>query len=68
MIFVRESIHDINPQSNYGSFVIYSTGQRWGNATYTIDWSTGTLTISDQYASNDWNPVNFNAIERVAYR
>ena len=68
IIFTRQSLDDADRIERWGCFTLYSTGQRWGAAKYTLDWSTGTITISNQYASDDCNSTNDNHIDRVAYR
>ena len=52
IIFTRSSKDTVKIK---GSFITESTGQRWGNATYTLNWNTGAVTISEQYANSDWN-------------
>lgn len=68
IFFNRQSLDDTVPQHQNGCFVIYSTGQRWGSAAYSLDWSTGTITINNQYANSDWNAVESNKIIKITYR
>lgn len=68
IFFTRQSLNDTVPQHQNGCFILYSTGQRWGSASYDLDWNTGTLTVNTPYASNDWNSVESNKIVKIAYR
>lgn len=68
IFFIRQSLNDTVPQHQNGCFILYSTGQRWGSASYDLDWNTGTLTVNTPYASNDWNSVESNKIVKIAYR
>ena len=49
-------------------FFYYSTGQRYGSAVYQVDFDSGKISITNQYANADWNAIDSNAIVMVFYR